>query len=54
MTTLWLERNIPYVTGSNLTDSAETNYFFGLPFIPGGIDLNNETIPVFSYHTIGD
>ena len=45
---LWLERNVPYFTETDQNDTKDTNPFYKLPFIPGGIALSNRSLPEFS------
>lgn len=42
---MWLDDNVPFITNTNLTDNEPVNPFYGLPFIPGQIDLSNNTLP---------
>lgn len=47
----WLDRNMPYLDGSNQTSNQETNPFYGLPFIPGQAPLIQGSLPEFAVHT---
>ena len=45
---IWLDSNVPYVSGTDQTDSKETNPFYQLPFIPGELPLSSGNLPEFA------
>lgn len=44
---IWLDKNVPYFTGSDQTDNDKTNPFYQIPFVPGGLALANGSLPEF-------
>lgn len=45
---IWLDSNFPYFTGSDQQSNKQTNPFYEIPFVPGGLALANGTLPEFS------
>jgi hypothetical protein len=45
---LWLDSNFPNLAGTDQIDDSQTNPFYNLPFIPGGLNISNASLPEFA------
>jgi hypothetical protein len=51
---IWLDSNVPYFTGSDQQSNNQTNPFYQIPFVPGGLALANGTLPEFAKYSFGN